>query len=361
MRTLPFLCFVLLLFSCGDKPRPLTQEEITTFTKKLESSVEKREAAFLNQVIDVDVFIRKMGVKGSMKSAIKSAMDTWRNFGDNVVNSISSKATYELVRQYEKDGQPHILMRLYDDGSMNYHDMELIRVNNECKVADIYIYTSGENLSKTIFNLYVGISVSMDKDDKSWMNNVQHIRTLINRQDFEGAKKLYDEIPVILKTNKMVQILNIQIAAGLSEEDYAAALTQYKTLSPNEPNIHLLMMDAYALRKEYDKMLSSVNALDSLLGGDPLLDFHRSLAYTHLKEEDKAKVYLERLVNKYPGFEDGVLELMVHYLDDHEYDKARKMEIAYRDDRDFDDTRLLLIMVAYPGYGEWLTLRSTID
>lgn len=365
MRTFPILmgfCLLFAISSCKEKPpKPLTQEQITTFIQKLESSVENRKPTFLNQAIDVNTFVKRLNISRSKRAAIKSAMGSRFNFGDNVIGSLSPKAWYSLVRQYEKDGRHHILMRLYDDGSMNYHDMELVRVDTVCKVADIYIYTSGENLSKTMVDLFGDINEAMDKGDNSWLQKVQRIRTLLNKQDYAGAKELYKSIPASLQTNKAVQIVNIEIAGGLGDEEYKEALARYEQLFPNEPNTHLLMIDAYAMRKEYDKLLNSVNALDSLLGGDPLLDYHRSIAYMNLEDEATAKACLERLVSKIPEFEDAVLELMMYYLDEHNYDKARKMEITYRADPDYEDSRITEIVSAYPEYSKWLILRSTVD
>lgn len=116
-------------------------------------------------------------MKSSMQAGLKSnsgarefgaGIRKAANMGSKIVEAISKEGSYELVRIYEKDSKQHMIFpRLYSDGSINYHDMELKRKKGDIKIADIFVYTSGENLSVTIKGIYDQFAGIIDKSNKT--------------------------------------------------------------------------------------------------------------------------------------------------------------------------------------------------
>ena len=43
--------------------------------------------------------------------------------------------------------------------------------------------------------------------------------------------------------------------------------------------MQLILMDAYFMRKEYDKVMGAINAVDKMINKDPFLDYYRYLCY----------------------------------------------------------------------------------
>ena len=205
--------------------------------------------------------------------------------GTTIVNALSQKGTYSLVKQYEKDHKQHLIFRMYDKHMINYHDMELMRSNNKCQVADIFIYLNGENLSETMHGVYLQLSDEIGKEEAPWIEKLPQIRLLITANRHQEAMDIYKQIPDKAKKNRTFQILHINICSGLTDEEYAQAIQEYEMLYPNEPNMQLLMIDGYAMRKKYDKALEAVNGLDKMINKDPILDYYRAFCYSLLEDD----------------------------------------------------------------------------
>jgi hypothetical protein len=125
------LLFALVLFSCNTPVKPVTAEEAKDFGRQLQSSVEKRDGDFFDHAIDKKAFLKKAGLADDDARAFGSGFTEKLNIGTQLVRSLSKKGTYQLVKQYEKDQKQHLLFRLYDNGSLNYHDIELTRSGKE--------------------------------------------------------------------------------------------------------------------------------------------------------------------------------------------------------------------------------------
>jgi len=358
IRTLAF--FLLagpVLISCKQtEQKRVTADEAKTFAKKLESSIEKREAGFMDEAIAKETFMKKAGIGSSKEArAFGSGIEQGMKMGTSITRSISKKATYQLVKQYEKDQKQHVLFRMYDDGSLNYHDIELIRDGKDIKIADIFVYTTGEFLSETIKGLYTQMKDVMDnKSVKSssanWSQKLPEMRQLMSQGKSEEALAIYNELPSEIQRMRAVQIIHVLISSGLNDmSKYSAAIEEYKTLYPNEPNMHLLLLDGYIMNKEFDKALDGVNQLDKMINSDPLLDYYRYLCYTLKEKPDSAKMALEKLVKNKPDFEDGILEMIVINIDDKNNAGADQLIAKYKLNSSFDQEKLEQVLTG-KGY-----------
>ena len=273
--------------------------------------------------------------------------------GNTITRTISKKATYQLVKQYEKDNIQHVLFRMYDDGSLNYHDIQLARSGKEVKISDIFIYTTGEFLSETISGLYKQMKTAMDKKSientqDDWSQKLPQMRSLMNAGKYQEALAVYEDLPIDIQKMRAVQIVHILISSGLDDMvKYNAAIEEYKTLYPNEPNMHLLLLDGYIINKEYDKALDGVNQMDKMIDKDPFLDYYRYLMYNLKEKPDSAKVSLERLMNNVPDFEDGILEIIVLYIEEKNKPLADQWIEKFKLSSAYDQQRLEQLLTAY--------------
>ncbi len=342
---------LLLLAACKQEEKPLTREEALTLAKKMEISIGKRDGKLLDELIDEKALLQKMDAD---PQAFGNGLVRGMKLGTNIVNSLTKKGSYSFIKAYEKDKAQHILFRLYDS-KINYHDYELKRSRGEPRIADAYIYMTGENLSETLKSLYGQMKDEFGKSEYStitWTRQMPKIRELINEDKHREALDLYNKIPPSVQKAKLFQIVHVEICSGLSDEEHTKAIGEYETLYPNEPNMQLLLIDGYILRKEYTKALTAVNTLDKMIDKDPLLDFYRAMCYTLMKDDNKRIEHLERLVKNLPDFEDGILELLVDYLDRNEFEKARPLIERYKLTSSFDQERLTSLLELYPAYKE---------
>lgn len=284
-----------------------------------------------------------------------SGVEEGMSMGTTITRSISRKATYQLVKIYEKDKVQHAIFRLYDDGSLNYHDIELKKLGKEVKIADMFIYASGEYFSETIKGLYEQLQgVKDNKGIKgnafNWASKLAEMKTLMTQGQTEEALAVYEGLPGEIKQMRAIQIMHVMIASGLDDlERYNDAIEEYKTLYPNEPNMQLLLLDGYFIKKEYDKALAGINEIDKMINKDPFLDYYRYLTYNMLEDKEKAKACLLRVMKVYPDFQDGMMQLIITYINEEDKKEANVWIEKYRMTSAFDQQELKNTLIA-AGY-----------
>jgi tetratricopeptide (TPR) repeat protein len=190
-----------------------------------------------------------------------------------------------------------------------------------------------------------------DKED-SWLAEMPKMRQLMNEGKYSDAIEIYDRLPENIKRIKAVQITHIMIVSGLDDDKkYEEAINEYTTLFPNEPNMYLLLLDGYILKKEYDKALNAVNEMDKMINKDPFLDYYRYLIYNLQEDSSHARTSIETLMKNMPVFEDGMLEIIAVYIEDKNTSQADKWIKEYRMHSAFDQSKLstLLLVKQYEG------------
>jgi tetratricopeptide (TPR) repeat protein len=356
MKFFIFLFTSLLIISgCKTKEKPLTHEEVKQFAKDLEISMEKRDGSFFNEAIDKKELIKRSGISDNKSGkGFASGMQQGMDLGTKLVNSFTKGATYKIVKQYEKDNIHHVIFRLYDDGSLNYHDLELKRTGSEVKVADMFIYTGGEKFSETIKSLYDQFSGLIDKTTgkEDWIKSMPKIRGLITKGEYQEAYDLFNTLPPEAKTSKPFRIIYIEICSGLGDEMHKKALDDFQAAFPNEPNMQLVLIDAYFLNKEYDKALNAVNAVDKMIDKDPFLDYYRYLCYNIMDNQEKAKEHLLKVIKYDPDFEGAQLELIATYLEEGNNKAAKPLIEAFQKKKSYEQETLNTVLTMYPDWDE---------
>ncbi|PZR24668.1 MAG: hypothetical protein DI535_21305 [Citrobacter freundii] len=350
----------LIMASCGgSSPQPVTKEDAEKFSKEIDSSINYKNPKLFTSLIDLKELSKRVQknsvhkISGEIEEGIASGLEK-TNMGAEIIKSIQDKGTYELVKHYEKDGVQHLIYRIYSQSGLNYHDYELVKRNGKVSIADFYIYTAGETFSSLLgnfLNLMDARNISKQDEDYKAMMKVQEVKQLMASNP-EEAKRIYDGLPEKFRNQKMVRLLGVQLSANLDNETYLAQLEDFEKTFPDEPNTHLIMLDAAILSKDYDKAISHIDKIDELINKDPFLDFYRALMYNLKQEPAKARERLELLAKNYPDFEAGQLELLANYLEAKDYDKAKDKIAEYRKNAEFDKDLLEQVVSGYPDYKE---------
>jgi hypothetical protein len=340
------VAIVILLFACKQTPQILTKEEAIAFGKAIENSIKKGNGELLDNSFDRHEFIKKMNLPNTQDGmGFEKGVMKKLALGNQMVGILNDRDNFEVIKNYEKEGRQHLIFRMYTDkeGSLNYHDYELIKVNDKCRVADVYIYVSGETLSETLGNTFKSIfQKSADPEQKklTGFEDIKEIKELMNKGKNTAAKKMCDGLPEYLKKTKMVLLLNILVCSNLTADEYNAAIKDFQEKFPNEPNMNLLMIDGYYLQKDYTKMLAAVNALDAQIDKDPLLDYYRYSSYTWLEDKKNSLLYLRRLVKNMPDFQKGYIELITLDLKNKDKREADSLIAIYRNKPKFNQEEL---------------------
>ena len=340
-RPILFFLFPILFFACSVPEKPVTKEEAMELSRKIERSIVSRNPILLDKIFDEEEFSKRVasGAGHSLnKDLLKGAMEGIRkmHFGQQIVQAVDSEGTYLLVKQYEKDNRQHLLFRLYRDGSVNYHDYELVKREDAIKAIDVFIYMNGERLSTTLTQALLMVQdkmPDMSKTDLDRINKIKTIKGLIAQRDYTKAREYYDEMPDDLKKQKLFQMIHIQIGSGLGNDKYGEAMNEYRALFPSDPNMYLMMVDAYVLDKDYPKALGAVNKLDSFINKDPFQDYYRGLMYKLMKDSLQSRACFERLHAYMPQFSKGTIELIVSYAKTGDMDKAVQLMKQAKNDK----------------------------
>ncbi|HEY4111978.1 hypothetical protein [Puia sp.] len=311
---LPF-CAIIFFSACQIPEPPVSKEEALTLGRRIERSVGKHDTTLLNRIFDEKALAQRVGEASGIflsRSLITSAVKGVEEggLGSKVVHAMGETGTYQLIRQYEKDGRQHILFRLYGNDGVNYHDFLLVKRDEGIKAADLYIYTSGEDISKTLANALTRLNKDASRKE---LKITDDIKDLMDRDEYEKADVEYAKLPAAFKKEKAYQLIHVRIYSHLSNDKYVEALKEYRTLFPHDPNMYLLMVDAYTLQKNYPMALESVNKLDSLIGRDPFQDYERALIYKIMGDNANEQICLERLHKTMPEFKKGTFELIAFY------------------------------------------------
>lgn len=347
------LLFTACLSSCSLPSNPVSKDEALKLAHRLEYSATNHDYAVLNNIFDEKEFSHRISAAGGLfmsKALIKGAIHGFQQgqYGKAVIDAMGKEGSYELIKQYEKDKKQHILFRLYGQGGVNYHDYELIKRDDAIRAADVFIYMSGENLSKTIADALQVTNEKMPKEDYAKIEKVQTIKTLMAQGEYEKALGLFNELPDEIKKEKAYQIIHIQLCSKLDNDKYIQALNEYRSLYPKDPNMYLMMIDAYILQKDYPMAMASVNKLDSLIDKDPYQDYQRGLIFLLMKDTIHSQQSLQRLHANMPKFKKGTVELMETYYYTHDEGKAAQLIRQAKDSNYLDDPYLEAIYSYHP-------------
>jgi hypothetical protein len=346
-RLLLFIFVLILTSSCSVNEEPVTKEEALGMSRAIDSSIRYKKPNYWNYLFNEKVFadrvakISGLNPSADFRKSIKAALKQ-SDLGDKIIKAARANGTYQLVRQYEKDKAQHLLFRLYSDEGLNYHDFELTKKGGKLAVADMLIYLSGEELSKSIADLLTSFSINSQNVSDSKMEQVDKIKKmkeLIERDEADKALQYYHTLPKDLKNQRSVRMMHIMICSQLDEATYMNAIDDYMELFPDAPNMHLVMIDTYILRKEYTKAIASIDKVDKLVT-DPFLDYLRALMYNMMEKPAEARIHLEKLYRNMPQFDDGALELIANYIDGGDDSKARSLIKEYENNKDYDQSVL---------------------
>jgi predicted Zn-dependent protease len=191
---------------------------------------------------------------------------------------------------------------------------------------------------------------AVSKLRKKDLQRIELIKSYINQNNFEKADKEFKTLPAGIRRQKIYKIVYIKIASGLGTDEYLAALNKFQQQYPDAPNMYLLMIDAYFLKKDYAGALRCVNSLDSLINKDPFLDYYRGLLYKQSEDRANSLMCLERLHQNLPRFGPGSLQLIDAYLENKQLDKAVALTQTYRTSKDADTQTLESLYLLYPDY-----------
>ncbi len=348
------LTCALLLPHCKPAEQKVTKEEAAKFATEIEQGAMKRRPDLITSSIILQALTDRMKKEKEIKDfgLIEKGMAKGFKNSDldqNIYGILGKTGTFEKVKLYEKDGAQRVIFRAYGDEGFNYFDMEITKLNDKVGIADMLIYSSGENISKSMADL-----MKKMMDDPSEKNvtdaaeTFQTVKRLMAKENYKQAKKEFDMLPSYVKNTRIADVLNLQIVSNLDEEIYMKEIEKFEKKYADEPNLQLTLIDLHYLRKDYDRALYAIDQVDSLINKDSFLDYYRGLMWNVKGNSDKAIEYYKKVTESNPDFAGAYAELMAHYLEKDDKEQAKAYFAKYKSLRDAKDDVISTYEMLYP-------------
>jgi tetratricopeptide (TPR) repeat protein len=320
------------------QPIAVTEEEATSLGRLVETHTTAGNSDVLSQLIDADSFVLRMSGHCPLLKD-KDTRDQFRVALPEALSGMAQRNTaalkggiMHLLRTYEKDGQRHILFRIRDSaGRLNYQDFTLVRIKNLVKAADFFNYVSDEYASVTMANslnlMYPGAQSAGSGETPALLA----MGALSRKGDFRGAVDMAEKLPQSVRETRVIYVYYMNACGRANQLDkYQQLVEHYIELFPDAGNGYLLMSDLYRLRHDSKKGLVALNKLDSVVGGDPWLDYYRGTLYGESGKIKECIACFERAYSDDPSYTNNLEMLINAYSADRQHDKAKGLMQQYQ-------------------------------
>lgn len=334
--------------------QPVKKEEALKFAHYIETETDKGNPGPLDHFLDMDKIVGNMKSPMMQNEAFRTGFrqgfaSSMKGYGVKIVNNVKA-GNYKLLRAFEKNGEQHLLFRMYGVGGLNYHDYTLTRVNDSIKAADCFVYLTDETLSSTMSKLVDMMGIDPNNPEASGdIESLKQLSALRNQGDYAGAKSYYDKLDNRVKMAKGVLVVYLSICHHLSDSLYQVMLERYVGMYPNVSSGYMMMMDLYFMKKESDKGVAAANKLDSLVGGDPLLNFYRGAFYELGGKKEQSLVCYEKAYQYDHAIVVNTKALIAAYAEARQKEKALAVISEYKKLPAFRQEDLDALYAGYPN------------
>ena len=263
---------------------------------QLGNAIAQKDAAAMRQLIDWDAVIDR-GLHGlglapaeelEFRAGFKQSSTGPLSFEFVMIKAVHELGnSFQLLRLHEKDGMKRALFRQWGPSGLNYQDFVLARrPDGTTRVIDIYLFASGEMFSESLRRTALS-AITAQKDRPAWakltgkhsefvqsMPDFKRMIENVHAQNFQEVLNIYRTLPPSLQQDKNALLIRYQAATQISTAELAAAIEDLLRHYPNEAWMDLLLIDHYALQKDYSSAHAAINRLDEEVK-DPYLNVLR--------------------------------------------------------------------------------------
>ncbi len=363
---------------------PAGDAEARAFAETFEKTVRTGDTAAIQAAVDIPAFNRRAMAKVTVPEEIRVGIEMAFSAGGDtgiarifigVHSQVERGADFRLLHVHRDNGEQRALFRLvHANDTVAYFDCILVRhADGKVRVDDVYLFEAGmwsEFLGRVTALATESIAKSPQAPAADPMNDgarliaaVVEMTKRIDAGKYQEALDIYNGLPDRLQKEKVLLVTRIRAARGLKGEPYDEAVRVYRKAFPNEPNLDLILIDAYSAHKLYDRALAAIDGLDRTLGGDPYLDAVRGITYLGKGDLAAAKRCAQKSVAAEPDLPAAYLCRLAIALKEKDFartstlltmirDKFPKWMPALKSDPDFAE------YVKSPQYRSWLAAKK---
>lgn len=361
MKSVLFRLLVITIVLAGCKAKEeekVSKQEALALANQIEKQVDDFKIDFIEKNIHLATLMDRINVHSKGKELKGLEMGMKKNLASNnyeksIYDIMGGKGSFTLTKQYDNNDKQHLIFRIYGVNGFNYLDMELVKRDKKTWIADMFLFNTGENLSKSMSDLteklleHQGSSI-----EKSLIENLDRIKQYMKDGEYENAKIAFQRLPYNLRNTKMYENIYMDILSKISQEEYLAEMERVTRKYEAMEGYDLMLLDVYLAQKKFDKALSCIDGIDSTVKGDPFLDYYRGLIYNMNNDKEKALGYYNKVALSMPDFADNYAELFAHYSNVKDKENAKKYYNIYKKLKGKDQELMSFYETQYPYLAE---------
>ena len=288
------------------------------FARKIEQTVSQGNGRLLDTAFDVDILVERMlggrGISANIIGGIKQGVRRGLDLGTRLNGIVAKGGSYNLLKLHRQGDEIRALYRLQAEGGLNYHDIILVKKDGRVRIADIYVFISGEYMSATMRRPVLPVITRHEKSpltklltgESEYVKSFAHIMSMtdaIRAGKPDEALAIYGKLPASVQRDKSVMLLRFNAATrkGSDSAEYRQAMADMERLFLDDPCLPLLALDLYMLRKDYAKAFKAIDTIEKATGDKAYTDFLRGNIYYMQHKLGQARAALELSIKQEPA------------------------------------------------------------
>ena len=272
------MTMLLLIALCAQADDAATP--FRDFAERVERSIAHDDPTLLDDALDRRTLAARalldVDPPPQVRDAFEKQVVAETKLGAIILGAVGGNGSFELLGVRTKDDRAKALFRLVSGETLNYHELYLNRDGDRVRIADLYVYASGETLADTLReglkrsiklstqSLKAKIDGTADKDPLLAGHKLLTFARKFRGEGKTGdALKLLANLPAVTRLQKGILLERLVLAAQLEADDYYdAALAELEENHPGDASLDLL---AFPMRLRGGAFGKAADELDRLL------------------------------------------------------------------------------------------------
>ena len=296
------------------------------------------------------------------------------SLGAKIIQTVKSGGTYEFLQLTKNKNTVVAIFRMLLPGGkgVNYHEYALAKTKaGQVVASDIYVYLTGENLSKTIRRNLVsalsdqetGSSVKLSGKDELLSDHVATIKSLneaLAKSDANGARTQILKLPMELRNDKAIQALTLNVYRN--SKSFKTVLGGVRKACPDDVFMDMIAIDVMVRQKQYDDAITAIERINTKVGGDPYMKILHGRMLLNKGDEKNGRRLIQESVSEDDGILTGYWSLVSFSLKDKDHAQTLKLlkkihlrfGVKFKDLRDIPSYKTFVTSVEFQQWTKYL-------
>lgn len=315
-------------------------DKLTKLGSYIEQSIENSNPSYLNSLFDYSLIVNKISCnlpKSDFSEIYNKGfiegLQTNFNLGSALCSQIQEGGSFKLISIGGNSSYYQLTYRLFSSAGLNYYRFDIVEAQGEFKIADVFVYLTGETLSEMFASVYYanldGSELPINCQKKlAQQIDVTSKKEKLLKLTYSGkadkALKYFNSLESQLKNNKQLLVTAIFIASKSDLAIYHELIQHYETTFDNDIAYCLNSIEGLSNLAAVDEASSCIAKLKQKLE-DPMLDYFKGLVLQSNGYKVEASLCWSTLIRNLPDFEIAYFSLLESYLDGGSFEDATEL------------------------------------